>query len=183
METKERMQIVKDIANKKITLTRLFDAPVDQVWTAWTEVDYLNQWWAPEPWHAETRSMDFREGGKWIYAMVSPEGEKHWAILNYSKISKGKFFECRDSFCEEDGTLKTGLPTSHWHVEFGAAPKGTKVTITMTFDNEVELKQIVEMGFEQGITMTLSALERYLKKVLNCAHKIAITKHLALLLI
>lgn len=164
METKERMQIKKDLANKQIIITRLFDATPDVVWSAWTEPEYLDQWWAPEPWTAETGSMDFREGGKWSYAMVSPEGQKHWALVTYTKISKGKFFEGKDNFCDDKGNVNTALPSTGWRVEFQETNTGTKAVVTMTYATEADLKTILEMGFEQGFTATLSALDRYFKE-------------------
>ncbi len=164
METKERMQIKKDLANKQIIITRLFDASPDSVWSAWTESEFLDQWWAPEPWSAETGSMDFREGGKWSYAMVSPEGQKHWALVNYTKISKGKFFEGKDSFCDDKGNVNSTLPSTNWRVEFHPTQTGTKVIVTMTFAKEADLKTIIDMGFEQGFTATLTALDRYFKE-------------------
>jgi uncharacterized protein YndB with AHSA1/START domain len=56
----------KDASNKKLKVEREFDAPVAQVWNAWTQPELLDQWWAPKPWKANTKSMDFREGGRWF---------------------------------------------------------------------------------------------------------------------
>ena len=164
METKEKMQIKKDLANKQIIITRLFDATPDVVWSAWTEPEYMDQWWAPEPWTAETASMDFREGGKWSYAMVSPEGQKHWALVTYTKISKQKFFEGKDSFCDDKGNVNTALPSTDWRVELHTTETGTKVIVTMTFAKEADLNTLIEMGFEQGFTATLNSLDRYFKE-------------------
>ena len=50
-------QVVKDLANKKMTITRYFDAEVELVWLAWTEHELLDQWWAPKPWRAETKTL------------------------------------------------------------------------------------------------------------------------------
>src|SRR5689334_10537533 len=72
--------------NKTIKVTREFAAELPVVWNAYTNSDSLDQWWAPKPWKAKTKSMDFREGGSWIYAMVGPEGEEHWALAKYTCI-------------------------------------------------------------------------------------------------
>lgn len=60
-----KTEIVKDLANKSLVITRDFSAPVAKVWKAWTESKLLDQWWAPKPWKTETKSMDFRNGGYW----------------------------------------------------------------------------------------------------------------------
>ena len=56
--------------NKTIAIQREFDADPQLVWSAWTTAELLDQWWGPRPWRAETKKMDFREGGHWLYAMV-----------------------------------------------------------------------------------------------------------------
>ncbi|MFD2144274.1 SRPBCC domain-containing protein [Mucilaginibacter antarcticus] len=66
-------EITEDLANKKLNVTRTFNAPIDQVWKAWTDDTLLDKWWAPRPWKAETKSMNFTEGGTWLYSMVGPE--------------------------------------------------------------------------------------------------------------
>jgi uncharacterized protein YndB with AHSA1/START domain len=108
-----------DKEKNQIKVERTFSAPIDLVWAAWTEADILDQWWAPKPWRAETKHMDFREGGYWLYAMVGPQNEKLWSRADYEKIITEKFFSAYDGFCDEEGNLnlpcpetngKTGLP-------------------------------------------------------------------------
>ena len=74
--------------NKTIHIKREFNADLELVWKAWTTAELLDRWWGPKPWKVETKTMDFREGGFWLYAMVSPEGEKHWSKANYISINK-----------------------------------------------------------------------------------------------
>lgn len=72
-----------DKANNQIRVKRSFNAPLDLVWAAWTNPEILEQWVAPKPWWAETKTKDFREGGFWHYAMIK---EKHWSRYDYQKI-------------------------------------------------------------------------------------------------
>ena len=81
-----KTQISKDAASNKLTVRRTLDAPLDLVWSAWTTAELLDQWWAPEPWKAVTKSMDFSAGGKWLYAMTGPAGEEHWSMVEYKEI-------------------------------------------------------------------------------------------------
>ena len=64
--------------NNSVQVTREFNADLPLVWEAWTNPEILDQWWAPKPYQTKTKSMDFRVGGVWLYAMVSPENETHW---------------------------------------------------------------------------------------------------------
>ena len=70
------MNFTVDKANKKINVERAFAAPLKKAWAAWTQAELLDQWWAPKPWKAQTKSMDFKVGGRWIYSMTGPDGTK-----------------------------------------------------------------------------------------------------------
>lgn len=152
----------KDLANKKIHVVREFDAPLEQVWKAWTDAAILDQWWAPRPWKTETKSMDFREGGRWLYSMVGPDGERHYCLADYQKIVPNKSYAYIDAFCDENGHKGEDFPGMHWYVEFKAAGKGTTVAIEISFTNEANFQKILEMGFEQGFTMALGNLDEVL---------------------
>src|ERR1041385_1909743 len=103
METKNKTEVIKDLKERSVLVSREFNAPLETVWRAYTEAEFLNQWWGPAPWHAETKRMDFKPGGFWQYAMVGPEGQKHWGRMNYTAIDKHKKFEFEDIFCDENG--------------------------------------------------------------------------------
>lgn len=164
MITKQEATFNKDIANKKITVVKEFDAPIDQVWKAWTDRTILDQWWGPKPWKAETKSMDFREGGQWLYAMVGPQGERHWSFANYQKIVPKKSFTGLDGFCDENGKPNEEMPRMQWHVAFDAKGDTTVVTINITFSSEEDLNKIIEMGFKEGFAMGLGQLDEILAK-------------------
>lgn len=151
--------------NNSIQVKREFNAPVRSVWKAWTTAELLDQWWGPKPWKAETKSMDFREGGFWLYAMVSPEGEKHWSKSGYITIVKEKSFTSRDCFCDENGMMNTEFPQNVWENQFSAKEDQTFVTVTLTFDHLKDLEQLIAMGFEEGFTICLHQLDELLTKL------------------
>lgn len=153
----------KDPGNKKITVVKNYKAPVQTVWEAWTTKEVLDQWWAPKPWRAETKSMDFKEGGTWLYAMVGPENERHYAKADYTKIESGKRFEGLDAFTDENGNVNKNMPRTTWHVDFKKSGTGTAVTIIITAETKEALEKQLEMGFEEGFKMGLNNLEEYLE--------------------
>ncbi|RPI65216.1 MAG: SRPBCC domain-containing protein, partial [Ignavibacteriales bacterium] len=104
------MEFNKDLKNKKIYVKREFNASPEDVWNAWTNSELLDQWWAPKPWKAKTKSMDFREGGSWLYAMVGPDGTENFARVDYEKINPYKSFAGYDSFCDKKGNINTEPP-------------------------------------------------------------------------
>lgn len=152
-----------DKTTNQIKVERSFNAPVDLVWSAWTEAEILDQWWAPKPWKAQTKSMDFREGGHWLYAMVSPEGENHWGKVDYLKIIPEDFFSGLDGFCDEEGNLNDSLPRNKWENNFSERGDETLVNILLTFDTLEDLEKIIEMGFKEGFTAGLENLDQYIE--------------------
>src|SRR5688572_15975641 len=96
----KKMEIIKDLENKKLKITREFDATVEQLWTAWSTPELLEQWWAPKPYVAKTVEMNFKAGGHWLYYMENPEGEKHYCRADFKVMEKNKYYEALDAFCD-----------------------------------------------------------------------------------
>lgn len=163
MEKENKTQVVKDFKENSILISREFNAALTNVWRAYTESELLVQWWAPSPWRAETKFMNFTPGGYWLYAMVSPEGEKHWGRMNYIAIEVHKSFTIEDAFCDENGNFNKELPVSKGKISFTETKNGTLVEFKMFYPTEADLQKIVEMGFQQGITACLDQLENLFK--------------------
>lgn len=157
-------KVDKDLANKKITVTKSFNAPPQTVWEAWTTKEVLDQWWAPKPWRAETKLLEFKEGGSWLYDMVGPENERHHAKVEYTKIEASKFFEGTDAFTNEEGVVNKSMPQTKWRVEFKKSGTGTTVITTLTAETKEALEKLLEMGFEEGFKRGLSNLDEYLDR-------------------
>lgn len=153
------MNFSVDKEKKTINVEREFAAPLPKVWEAWTKSDILDQWWAPKPWKTRTKSMDFREGGKWQYAMVGPNDETHWCMVDYKTIKPQKSFSGLDAFCDVNGNLNTEMPRMNWKVDFNPTGDSTLVHINITFDDLNDLEKIIEMGFKEGFTSAMENLD------------------------
>src|SRR5579883_285686 len=77
--------MTQDTANEveRMVVTRVFDAPRELVWKAWTEPKYVMQWWGPKDFTAPVCKMDFRVGGKSLCCMKSPDGQEFWNAIEY----------------------------------------------------------------------------------------------------
>ena len=148
--------------NKKIKVKREFAAPISKVWAAWTESQLLDQWWAPKPWEAKTKTMDFKEGGYWLYAMVGPDGTEHWARADFKSIIRGSSYSVRDAFCDVHGNINHTLPSPVWIVRFSETLNSTMVSIEIEFNDPSDLEKIIEMGFKEGFTAALENLDHLL---------------------
>jgi uncharacterized protein YndB with AHSA1/START domain len=71
---------------ERMTITRIFDAPRELVWKAWTEPEYIMQWWGPAGFTSPVCHMDFRVGGKSVCCMKSPDGQEFWNAIEYHEI-------------------------------------------------------------------------------------------------
>lgn len=161
-QTSLMMEFSVDKENKKIFVKREFAAPLSKVWAAWTERELLDQWWAPKPWKAETKSMEFKEGGTWIYAMVSPEGDKHWSRAEFHSITPFISYTGQDAFCDEEGNIDQNMPQSVWSNEFQETGDTTTVFIAITYEDISDLEKIIEMGFKEGLTSAMENLDELL---------------------
>lgn len=157
------MNFSVDKENKQIKVEREFAAPVSKVWAAWTESHLLDQWWAPKPWQARTKTMDFREGGSWLYAMVGPAGEEHWAKADFKSIKPLKSFQLQDAFCDEAGNIDQASPRTSWTTRFSENADATQVSIAIAFETLDDLEKIIEMGFKEGFIAAMENLDELLK--------------------
>jgi len=71
---------------ERMVVTRVFDAPRELVWKAWTDPKYIMQWWGPKGFTAPFCKMDFRVGGKLLCCMRSPDGQEFWNACEYHEI-------------------------------------------------------------------------------------------------
>ncbi|RRA98766.1 SRPBCC family protein [Larkinella rosea] len=159
MKSNVVMNFVVDKENSKVLVEREFAAPVANVWSAFTESQILDQWWAPKPWQAKTKSQDFQEGGTWLYSMVGPDGTEHWSLFNYESINPQKSFGGQDAFCDENGVVNPDFPTSNWSNTFSESTNGTTVSIEINYPKTADLEKFLEMGFKEGFTLGLDQLD------------------------
>ena len=71
---------------ERMVVTRVFDAPRELVWKAWTDPKYVMQWWGPKGFTAPVCKMDFRVGGKSLFCMRTPDGYEGWNAVEYHEI-------------------------------------------------------------------------------------------------
>ena len=151
-----------DKNSNTVSITREFAADKSLVWDAFTKKEILDQWWAPKPYRSETKTMDFKEGGFRLYAMVSPKDERHWAREDYEKINASESFTASKTFCDANGVVASGIPSSLWKHHFSEKASVTTVNIDIRYENAAHLEKMIEMGFKEGITVCLNQLEALL---------------------
>lgn len=149
-----------DKETKTVFITREFAAELSLVWDAFTKQEILDQWWAPQPFLSKTKIMEFKVGGRRFYAMVSPEGQEHWAIQKYTSISPKTNFKFLNAFADKDEN--PALPGSDWDLNFSEENGKTKVSVSIYNESLERLEKMIEMGFREGFTMTMKSLDELL---------------------
>ena len=148
---------------RSITVERSFNAPLDPVWAAWTDADILCKWWAPKPYECVIKPLDFRAGGRWLYYMQGPQGDRHWCFFDYETVRPKSFFSGSDAFCDEYGVANSTKPKVRWEGHFSATDGRTLVRIVLHFQSPEDLEQIVQMGFKEGFSQGLDQLDELLR--------------------
>ena len=150
-----------DKSTNTILIKKEFDAELSLVWDAFTKKEILDQWWAPKPYQTKTKSMDFREGGTWLYAMVSPEDKYYWGKNDYLKIDNKKSYTGLDGFCDENGNVNMDMPRTKWTSTFSEAQHKTLVHIVAKYESLADLEKVIQLGFKEGFTSELENLDQY----------------------
>src|SRR6267143_724660 len=115
-----------DNTKNEISITRIFDAPGELVWKAWTEPEMFKKWWGPKDFTAPVIKIDFRVGGKYLYCMRAPDGKDYWSTGTYEEIVPLERIVCTDSFADEHGNV---VPATHYGME--DFPLKLQVTVTL----------------------------------------------------
>ena len=156
-----QMDFIVDKETKTVSITAEFDAKRDLVWDAYTKPELLDQWWAPKPLASRTKVMEFREGGRRFYAMVSPEGDElGWAVQKYTSITPKTNFKFFNAFADKDENPE--LPGSDWDLNFSEQDGTTRVSISIYNESLERLERMIELGFVEGAKAQLKNLEELL---------------------
>jgi len=160
-----QFDFIADKEKNTLTIRREFLAGRQLVWDCYTKSELLNRWFAPKPLTTKTKSMDFREGGHWHYAMVQPDGIEYWGFTEYVKIKPIDYYTALDAFSNADGEINENLPRATWLVRFSDKGKNTLVETIVTYKSLSDLEQVINMGMEQGMMATLEKLDELLLEI------------------
>lgn len=144
----------RNITDREINISRLFNAPVALVWEVWTNPEHIKNWWGPDGFTNTITKMDVKPGGEWDLVMHGPDGTdfenksifkevvKHKKIV-YEHISGPKFIAT---------------------VEFESREDKTFIKWRMLFESKEELIRVVKtFKADEGIKQNVEKLDKYLQ--------------------
>ena len=167
------------VTDDAIVIEKVFDAPREAVWKAWTTPEIVKKWWGPEGFWAPSVKIDLRVGGKYTYAMHGPKGSE-WdrdmyssgifkEIVPMEKIVTTDYFsdsegnKIKPSDEGQDATFPTEMTVT---IEFEDAGEG-KTKLSLTYpkpENEAQFEAMIKSGMEEGWSTSLDKLERVLEE-------------------
>jgi len=152
----------KDAEALTMTVVADFAAPLERLWDAYADPRQLESFWGPPSYPATFTRHDMFPGGRSAYAMVGPEGDVSRGYWEFLDVKAPHSFEVRDGFCHADGTPNTAMPSMRMTFEFEATGSGSRLTTTTFFTTVGELRQLVDMGMEEGMREAMGQIDAVL---------------------
>lgn len=157
---------------KPVVITRVFDAPVEKVWAAFTEPEQVKKWWGPADFTAPVAEIDLRVGGKYLFAMHGPAGTEFdqdmYSTGTYKEIVPLERLVYLDSFSDEYGNIISGetygltdVPeTMRVTLEFEPSEDGKTTKLTLTHEGMPAGQQADDMtvGWNQSLDKLAESL-------------------------
>ena len=162
-----------NVEKRDVVITRLFDAPVEQVWKAWTDPEYVTRWWGPTGFTSPSCKIDFREGGKFLFHMRAPKefqgGQDFYTAGVYKKIVPLKLIEFSQGLADKDGNridpAAMGMPADFPKeipsaLAFKRVGDKTELTATEYAWTVGQMRDMSEAGMNQCLDKLAEALAR-----------------------
>jgi len=157
--------VEKDFDNATMTIVSEFDAEPERVWQMWADPRLLEKWWGPPTYPATVVDHDLSPGGVVTYYMTGPEGDQPWGRWDVKTVDEPHLIEVEDSFAEEGGARNTDMPSGRMRIEIEeieGSPGRTRMSITSAHDTADQLREMIEMGQEEGMKQSLAQIDALL---------------------
>jgi uncharacterized protein YndB with AHSA1/START domain len=153
-----RNSIGLDTDPRAIIGSRLFDAPRELVFAAFTDPKHLGQWWGPDGFRTTTHSFDFRPGGVWRFVMHGPDGRDYQNRITFDEIKRPELLAYRHG-----GGDDVELVQFSQSLTFEDAGNGkTHLTWHGTFPSAEERARVIkDYGADKGLSQTMARLAGY----------------------
>ena len=154
-----RNSVATDEDARTLVTTRVFDAPRELVFAAWSDPKHLAQWWGPNGFTTTTHTFDMRPGGVWRFVMHGPDGRDYQNRITYDEIVKPERLVYHHGGADDVEPVQF-----HVTVTFEDIGGKTKLTMRAVFPSATERDRVVkDYGAAEGAKQTLARLAEYLR--------------------
>ncbi len=171
-------------AGRELVISRVFDAPRELVWRAWTEPEHFKKWWGPKHFTCPVSTIDLRVGGSYLWCMRSPQGQDFYNTGVYREIVPMSRLVYTQSFAD---ALGNAVAASHYGLP-GDWPPEVLVTVTFEADGArtrvtwreagipAAMSDMAEAGCKQSLDKLAESLEASLIVTLPSDREIVMTR-------
>jgi len=143
-----------------LVLTRVFDAPRELVFQAWTDPKHLAQWFGPHGFTNPFCKVDLRPGGEWRHVMRGPDGTDYPMISIYEEVVAPERLVFLTYVPDKEKPLFEILNTATFTAQGGK----TKLVFEARILKSTPEAAPMLAGMEQGWSQSLERLSSYLAK-------------------
>ena len=152
-------------SDEQILITRVFDAPRQLVYKAWTTPELVKRWWHANRGQVTVVEIDLRVGGRWRYLMVADDGTEvgfhgeYREIVSDEQIVSTEVYEGLPPGVSEEqgGTINTAT--------FAETDGRTTLTLLIQATSKISRDAIIDSGMEAGLHDALDLLEQTAKSL------------------
>jgi uncharacterized protein YndB with AHSA1/START domain len=154
-------------SEREIIITRLFKAPRELVYKAWTDPKHVAQWWGPKGFTTRVDELDLRPGGQWRYVMIGPDGTEYPAKGVFREVVPLERIVTSDEFDEGfEKVINVDLPQGMVVTALFEDLSGeTKLTLQIMHASAEDRRKHEEMGVIDGWNSSFECFDEYLAKV------------------
>jgi len=150
----------RDTDARTLTLTASFDAPVERVWTLWSDPRLLERWWGPPTWPATFTRHELQPGGRSTYVMTGPDGDRAHGWWRFVSADPPHRLEFEDGFADQEGEPDPSMPVMVMRVSLEERTGGgTLMTVVVAFTSDADMEQVLAMGMEEGFTAAMNQVD------------------------
>lgn len=153
------------VGEKEFVMERVFRAPRELVFQAFTRPEHLARWWAPAGYTIPVCRVDLRPGGVWHYCMRSTAGDEHWCRSVYREIEAPERLVYTSLFADEHGNPTDDIPEQTCTATFTETDGATKLVLRVELPTAETLKWTMDVGMVEGLTITFAQLDALLPQL------------------
>jgi uncharacterized protein YndB with AHSA1/START domain len=148
--------MIEDVSLRTLVISRLINAPVNLLWSAWMNAEALPKWWGPDGFSCKTTRIDLREGGEWVFDMIAPDGTVFPNHHRYVRVVPEKRIEYTLLWGEN------GPKHADATAIFEPVGQATQLTLSMVMTTVQEYENAKSFGAVELGLQTLGKLARYI---------------------
>ena len=153
------LSAIEQPSDREVVISRVFDAPRELLWKAWSDPKHLHRWYGPTGYTTTTHEFTFVPGGTWRFVMHGPDGTDTPNTVVFRELDPPSRLLYENSW-ERPG-LRLDFTID---VTFVAEGSGTRMAFHFTFADAESLRIATEeYGVRQGGEQTLERFGEHLR--------------------